>query len=183
MKHFLTIVLVSVGLLIAGSPVTAQKFGYINADDIFLLMPEIPEIQKQLEDFQQSLIKNSQDKQNAFQTAVDKFTADSATMSESLKEIKRNELVQQSQELSNQQQINQQRFQGKQQELIAPVQKKLQDAIEEVAKENGYAFIFRREDLLVVPEAGDIGPLVMKKLNLKAPAPAANPATPAAPGK
>lgn len=169
MKRFLTIVLFAAGLLIAGSPASAQKLGYIDADSVFMLMPEIEGIQKQLEDFQQSLIKNSNDKQLAFQASLDKFTADSATMSESLKEIKRNELIQQSQELNNQQQINQQRFQAKQQELIAPIQKKLQDAIEAVAKENGYTYIFRREDLLVAPEAGNISPLVMKKLNLKAP--------------
>ena len=60
-------------------------------------------------------------------------------------------------------------FEQKRQELSIPIQKKLQAAIEEVAKENGYTYIMPKEALIVMPPANDIGPLVIKKLGLKAP--------------
>jgi outer membrane protein len=45
----------------------------------------------------------------------------------------------------------------------------LQNAIEEVAKENGYTYVMPREALIVMPSTNDIGPLVIKKLGLKQP--------------
>ncbi len=50
-----------------------------------------------------------------------------------------------------------------------PIQNKLQTAIEDVAKENGYTYILPKEALIYMPPSGDIGPLVRKKLHLKEP--------------
>lgn len=176
MKHFITVLLISTGLLAFTGQTNAQKIGYIDADEIIMLMPEAATMQAELEEYQRSLYQNATEKQTAFQEAVDKFTKDSATMTPSLKEVKRNELIKQSQELNNQQMIIQQEMQAKQQQLAAPIQKKLKDAIDAVAKELGYTYIVNRDALIVVPEKDDIGPAVMKKLNLKAPS------APAAPG-
>jgi len=38
-----------------------------------------------------------------------------------------------------------------------------------VAKENGYAYVYTKEALLVAPTSDDLLPLVAKKLNLKLP--------------
>jgi outer membrane protein len=65
------------------------------------------------------------------------------------------------------QQTAQQMQQQKNQELLAPIQKKALDAINTVAKENGYAYIISKDQLLVSPPADDILPLVKKKLGLK----------------
>jgi len=91
-------------------------------------------------------------------------------MSASLKEVKRSDLQKQSQELAGEQQRIQNDFEQKRQELSIPIQKKLQAAIEEVAKENGYTYIMPKEALIVMPPTNDIGPLVIKKLGLKEPA-------------
>lgn len=178
MKHFLTVLLISAGLLLQNTDAKAQKFGYINADEVISLMPEAATFQKEIEEYQRSLYQNANDKQIAFNEALEKFTKDSATMAPSLKEVKREELIKQSVELNQQEQIIAQQMENKRQQLVMPIQKKLQEAIDAVAKENGYTYIFAREALVVVPEKDDIGPLVIKKLGLKTPAPAAgnNPA-------
>jgi outer membrane protein len=41
------------------------------------------------------------------------------------------------------------------------------DAIQTVAKENGYTWVIAKDQLLVSPPADDILPLVKKKLGLK----------------
>lgn len=169
MKQLFAVLVISAGLLAYSGQTNAQKIGYVDADEIIMLMPEAATMQAELEEYQRSLYQNASEKQMAFQEAVDKFTKDSATMTPSLKEVKRNELIKQSQELNNQQVIIQQELQNKQQQLAAPIQKKLKDAIDAVAKEMGYTYVLNREALIVVPEKDDIGPAVIKKLNLKVP--------------
>jgi outer membrane protein len=168
MKKFLTILFISAGIF-GFSNVNAQKIGYISADEIIQLMPEAASVQKDLDQYQQSLYQNAQDKKAAFDEAVQKFYKDSASMSASLKEVKRTELQKQVQDLSGEDQKIQNQFEQKRQELSLPIQKKLQGAIEDVAKENGYTYILPREALIVMPPSSDIGPLVRKKLGLKEP--------------
>ena len=172
MKQFLTILFISAGIFGFTNAASAQKIGYISADEIIQLMPEAAKIQKELDDYQQSLYQNAQEKNASFEEAVAKFVKDSVTMSASLKEVKRTELQKQSQELSGEQQKIQNQFEQKRMELSMPIQKKLQTAIEEVAKENGYAYILPKEALIYMPPANDIGPLVKKKLGLKESVPA-----------
>jgi outer membrane protein len=169
MKKFVSIVLISVGLFGFSNIVNAQKIGYISADEIIQLMPEAATVQQQLDEYQQSLYKNADDQKTALNDAVQKFYKDSATMSPSLKEVKRGDLQKQVQDLSGMDQKIQNQFEQKRQELSLPIQKKLQAAIEEVAKENGYTYIFPREALIYMPPTSDIGPLVRKKLGLKEP--------------
>jgi len=169
MKKFLSLVLVFAVLTGFSTGAQAQKIGYINADEIIQLMPEADTIQTQLDDYQKSLYQNAQDQRNAFNDAVQKFYKDSTTMSPSLKEVKRQDLQKQLQDLSGLDQKIQNQFEQKRQELSLPLQKKLQTAIEDVANENGYTYILPKEALIYMPPSGDIGPLVIKKLHLKEP--------------
>jgi outer membrane protein len=169
MKQFLTILLISAGIFGFSTTTNAQKIGYISADEIIQLMPEAATVQNQLDQYQQSLSQNAQDKQNALNEAIQKFIKDSTTMSPSLKEVKRSDLQKQQQELAGEQQRMQNDFEQKRQELSVPIQKKLQAAIEAVAKENGYTYVMPTQALIVMPPGNDIGPLVIKKLGLKEP--------------
>ena len=106
MKKIITLVLISVGIFGFSNAVNAQKIGYISADEVIQLMPEAATVQTQLDEYQKSLYQNAQDQQNALNEAVQKFYKDSATMSASLKEVKRTELQKQVQELSGADQKN-----------------------------------------------------------------------------
>ncbi|MEO6136960.1 MAG: OmpH family outer membrane protein [Ginsengibacter sp.] len=176
MKQFFTLLLVSAAIFGFSTSASAQKIGFISADEIIQLMPEAAQIQTQLDQYQQSLYQNAEDKKAAFDESVQKFFKDSTTMSASLKEVKRQELQKQAQEMGGENQKIQNQFEQKRQELSVPIQKKLQTAIEEVAKENGYTYILPREALIVMPPSSDIGPLVRKKLGLKEPTAALKPA-------
>ena len=173
MKKFITLVLISAGLFgfsnIANSQ--TQKIGFISADEVIQLMPEAASVQTQLDQYQQSLYQNAEDQRTALNEAVQKFYKDSAAMSASLKEVKRTDLQKQVQDISGMDQKIQNQFEQKRQELSLPIQKKLQAAIEEVAKENGFTYVFPREALIYMPPTSDIGPLVRKKLGLKEPTP------------
>jgi outer membrane protein len=178
MKKFLTFLFISAGIFGISMTTNAQKIGYISADEIIQLMPEAATVQSQLDQYQQSLYQNAQEKQQALNDAIQKFLKDSATLSASMKEVRRNDLQKQQQEIAGESQRIQDLFAQKRQELSAPIQKKLQDAIEAVAKENSYTYIMPKEALIVMPPGNDIGPLVIKKLGLKQPAATAAPAKP-----
>ncbi len=170
MKKFVTLILISTGIFGFSNTSSAQKIGYISADEVIQLMPEAAEVQTKLDEYQKSLYQNAHDQQTALNEAVQKFYKDSSGMSASLKEVKRTELQKQVQDLSGADQKIQNQFEQKRQELSLPIQKKLQTAIEDVAKENGYTYVLPREALIIMPPSSDIGPLVRKKLGLKEPA-------------
>jgi len=168
MKKFITLGLITMGIFGLSNTTKAQiKIGYINTEEVLALMPEAAKVDTALNQYQQSLYQNAQDKQNTFNEAVAKFYKDSATMNPSLKEVKRTELQKTVQELSGAEQQIQQQFEQKRQELSLPIQRKLQAAIQEVAKENGYTYVFPKEALLVMPPGDDIAALVKKKLGIK----------------
>lgn len=178
MKRFLTILFISAGIFGFSTTTNAQKIAYISADEIIQLMPEAATVQSQLDQYQQSLYQNAQEKQTALNDAIQKFVKDSTTLSPSMKEVRRNDLQKQSQELAGENQRIQDEFAQKRQELSAPIQKKLQDAIESVAKEHGYTYVMPKEALIVMPPADDLGPLVIKKLGLKEPSTTTKPKKP-----
>lgn len=170
MKKFFTIAVVAMSLFIAAQPVTAQsKIGYISTEELISVMPETIKADSNLQQFRNALVQNAQEKQNTLESAIEKFNKDSATMSQARKEVQRTELQKMLQDLQGEEQRIQQQLQQKQQELIGPINKKAFDAIQAVAKENGYGYIFEKNALLVAPPGEDIIPLVAKKLNIKLP--------------
>ena len=182
MKKFLSVVVLSVGLIAATNQATAQsKIGYISTEELISVMPETHKADSNLQQFRNALIQNAQDKQSALESAIEKFNKDSATMSVAVKDVKRGELQKMLQDISTEEQRIQQQLQQRQQELIVPINRRAYDAIQAVAKENGYTYIFEKNALLVAPPAEDVLPLVAKKLNIKLPKAADTP--PAAPKK
>jgi outer membrane protein len=59
----------------------------------------------------------------------------------------------------------QQQMQQKQEELMTPIAQKANTLIADVAKASGYTYVFRKEALLVQPDADDLLPLIKKKLD------------------
>ena len=67
-------------------------------------------------------------------------------------------------ELQGFEQSYQQQMQQKQEELMAPVAQKANQLIADVAKANGFTYVFRKEALVVQPDADDLLPLIKKKI-------------------
>lgn len=167
------------GVILGISTVSAQKFARINVQEIVMAMPEFDEAQKNLEAFGKDLNEQMEQIQVEFNNKLADFQKNQATMAASVKQMRQQELEQLQQRFSEFQQIAQQDFQKKQAELIEPVQKKAQEAVNKVAKANGYIVVFDISvpSLAYIDEAQttDIAPLVKKELGIVA-APAATPA-------
>jgi outer membrane protein len=71
--------------------------------------------------------------------------------------------------LQNWQAYAQQLTEAKQQDLLAPIYRKVIDAVKQVAKEKGYTHVFNKESLVVAPEGDDMLLMVAEKLKVKLP--------------
>ena len=134
--------LILVAALFAIGTVSAQKFARINMQEIVVAMPEFEVAQKNLEAFGKDLQEQMEQIQVEFNNKLADFQKNQATMAASVKQMKQQELEQLQQRFSEFQQIAQQDFQKKEAELLEPVQKKAQDAINKIAKANGYIAVF-----------------------------------------
>ena len=150
--------------------VSAQKFARINMQDVVTAMPEFAEAEKNLEAFGKDLQEQMEQIQVEFNNKLADFQKNQATMAASIKQMKQQELEQLQQRFAEFQQIAQQDFQKKQQELLEPLQEKAQNAINKVAKANGYIAVIDTSvpSFAYVDEAQvvDIAPLVKKELGI-----------------
>ena len=150
--------------------VSAQKFARVNLQEIVVAMPEFSEAQKNLEAFGKDLQEQMEQIQVEFNNKLADFEKNQATMAASVKQMKQQELQQLQQRYNEFQQIAQQDFQKKEAELIEPVQKKAQEAINKVAKAGGYIAVYNTAvpSLVYYDEAQltDIAALVKKELGI-----------------
>jgi outer membrane protein len=154
------------------------KIGYINTDELMSVMPEASKVNTDLNEYQQSLQQQGQTLQIEADKKRDQYFKDSVTLSASMKEIRRDELVKLYSRLQNYDQEAQQKAQEYAQTKIAPIRAKALDAIKAVAKEKGYAYVLDEatSTLLVMPPGDDLLPAVKAKLGIKDAPPAAKPA-------
>lgn len=174
MKKVLLSLVVLVAVAGFSNTVNAQgKIGYISTEELIGAMPETEAANAQLQDFQNSLQQQGNDYYRELNEKDSAFGIDSAKMSPTQKELKRNDLIALYQKVQGWNQTMQQMIQEKSQALIAPIRTKAQDAIKATAKENNYTYVLESAAVLVGPPGDDILALVKKKLNIGAPKPAA----------
>jgi len=147
----------------------AQKLGHINFASLYEMMPGQDSIKAAFTDYQTQLQSQFQAMQTEYETKLSDYQNNQATMSNIIKQTKEKEIVDLQRRIQEFQQTAQEDLQANEDELTAPVIEKARNAVKDVAKENGYTFIFNStEGLLLYSEpADDILPMVKKKLNLK----------------
>lgn len=179
-RQFVAVILIfTVGLLANAFQANAQnKIGYISLQDLIAAMPEYKKAAADMEEYKKALVQQGNDYQQDFIIKQKVATSkDTLTWTAAQKEVKRKELNDLYLKWTNfVNQEAQQMMNQHEQELLAPIQEKAVTTSQAVAKENGYAYILPKEQLIAFPAADDILPLVFKKLNI---APAAKDAAPA----
>lgn len=151
MKNLLKGAVLAVGLLTASSIAVQaqQKLGHINAEEIFQLTPEFKTAQEQLKvlsDTKQKEIEGmytelQKKEEEANQLVLNQSEANKAETEQKLQTLGQ-EFQQMQARIREVQGVAQEEIGKKQQELLAPVQTKVMNAINSVAQEKGYAYIF-----------------------------------------
>jgi len=169
MKKIVAIVLVATTLALTGNKLQAQtKLGFVSLSELITSMPEYKKADSSMQDYQQALNQNFEDMKREFNEKDSMLSSkDTAKYTRAQLEIKRKQLGELYLKLQGYQQQAGQLYQQKQQDLMAPIQRKAADIVQTVAKENGYTYVFLKDALIVSPPADDLLPLVKKKLSLK----------------
>lgn len=141
MKKLMKLALVAV-LALTASTAFGQKFGRVDLAAIVPNMPEYKEAVTNLEAYGMDLQNQLEQIQVEFNTLLANYEKNAATMSDSIRQLKEQELGQLQQRFQDFQQIAQQDMQRKEAELMNPIYEKANDAVKKIAAEGGYMAIF-----------------------------------------
>jgi outer membrane protein len=162
-----TLILLAAVIVCSFSSLHAQKYGHINSGEILKAMPGIDSVQIKMTNFQKELENILQGMMNEFQTKKDKFDKDAGTMISTVRQLREKELADLQSRIMEFQSSASEDIEERQFELLKPFQDKLQKAINEVAKEGQYSYIFDTQILLYSDGGEEITASVKKKLGMK----------------
>lgn len=150
----------------------AQKFGVVDLDNVFQAMPETATAQTQLTDAS----KKYEDEFQKLREEVDKLFAEYQNLQkdpatpDAIKERRLNELTERDQKVQQFRNTASQDLARLQEQLMAPIQQKINDAVKAVGQEGNFTFIFPNEQGLLLYTGTDVTnvtALVKTKLGIK----------------
>ncbi len=144
------------------------KVGSIDVDYIIGLMPELTNVQKQVEDYGKGLDASLQTKLTAYQAAIDKYKLDEPSLTLKQKKGKQDSILVMENDIKKFQQNGNQLIVLKQEEYLKPLYEKVGIALEKVAEAGGYTQVFSRNtELVYVDNRFDLTIAVLKELGIE----------------
>ena len=146
----------------------AQKFAYVDFNELVMLVPEMDEARATLEENSKTNEEILMSMYEEYQTKVQQYEQKASTWTQSVREIKEKEIMDIQTRLEQTQQSLQQEIQQLQQQLQAPIVEKVNNVVNELAKTHGVAAVFEKASFLYVDEAQmlDLTPEARTALNI-----------------
>lgn len=166
-KTFLTLIL-TCGLSLAFS----QKYAYISSEYILSKMPEYTEAQAELDRISVQWQKEIELRFASIDSMYKKYQVESITMPEQMKQKREQAIIDAERSAKD---LQKKRFGQngdlfkKRDELIKPIQDRVINAIDDYAREKGFAFVFDTSGdrtIIYADPKWDINEQVMKKLGI-----------------
>jgi outer membrane protein len=162
--------MLSVAILIS-QLVVAQKFGYVNSQELLVSLPEVAKADQSLDSMQTQLVAKGQEMMKEFEGQYKAYMDDAqkGLLSKVQMQKKEEELSQKQQSLQNYEQEVQGKLALRREQLYKPILDKVSDMIKAYGKENGYTMIFDTSAgmLLYSIEADNLLPALKTKLGVK----------------
>ena len=145
------------------------KLGHINSNDLMQIMPGRDSAQAVLQNEVAELESTLNSMQAEAEKRYNDYVANQAGWTELIRQTKQREIQDMAARIEEFQKNAQEQLQNREQELLKPIIDRAKKAIEDVAKEGGYTYIFDAGTAALLYDEGgdDIMPLVKKKLGLK----------------
>jgi outer membrane protein len=158
-------------------PAIPMKIGYTNVDYVLSMMPESKQIESDLRTYSTQLETQLQAKIKDYEGKMKAYEAGASAMTDVIRADKEKQIMNLRGEIEEFQKNADASIQKKQQTLLEPALDKLQKAIDKVAKENGYTYVFNSDAgygttpiLLHGPDEHNISDLVLKSMGVTPPA-------------
>ncbi|MFN7012837.1 MAG: OmpH family outer membrane protein [Bacteroidia bacterium] len=158
-----------VAMALIGTSVFAQKFGYVDSNELMLAMPERKKAEADLQAYAQQLQQQLQTMSAEFEAKVSEYQQKESSYTEVIKKTKLKEITDLETRIKEFQYTAQDDLKNKEEELLKPMVEKIKKTIADFAKENKYSYIFDSAagTLLYMPEADNIAPQIKKKLGIQ----------------
>ena len=165
MKKILTIIFAALALSAFS---TTPKFGHINSTELMGMMPELEAATQRLQLENRELESQLRTMIAERENLVSDFQANAEQWSELIRNTRIRAIQDLEQRINEFHQDSERSFELLRESLFAPIIEKIRQAIEEVAKENNYSYIFdtAQGTLLFAADSESVLELVKRKLNL-----------------
>lgn len=156
-------------LIVAPVGVYAQdKLAYINTEEVFSQMPELKDVETKLSAKQDEIKKVMAEMQREYEEKAKAFQESKEELTEALLMDRQKQLKSIEDRFQTFAETSDKEFSELRQQLLTPIQQKLQKAVQDVGSEQGYTYIIERGALPYVgANAVDAGKLVKTKLGIK----------------
>lgn len=167
------LILLSALMLAAMPAVAQQKYACVNTDYVLRSIPDYTNAQKRLDKYVQDWTAELVEKQSELDNLRSEYEQESYLLPENLKKRRQEEMKTKEQEVRA---LQQQRFgpggdlDKKRAELLKPVQDRVYAAIERIAQEKNYAFVFDKAGspaVLFANKKYDISDDILESLGVK----------------
>jgi len=170
MKRFLAITALVIFAASAGYSQTL-KFGHVNGNELVQALPEFDSARVKLEKTRQELENTLEIMTVQLNNMNDAYAKDSKNWTDLVRQTKEQEMIDLNKRIGDFQTKAQADLQDQQVILFKPIQEKVDKAIKEVGKENGFVYVFDTGSgvLLYFDEtkSTNIMPLAKAKLGIK----------------
>lgn len=156
--------------LVFGSTLQAQRFGIVDTDLVLAKIPEYAKAQQQLDQLSRTWEGEIQSLVSEADALRQSYEAEKVLLTEEMREQRLKAIKDKEEEAKNKQQLyfgSKGKLYTKRQELIKPIQDKIYNAVQEVARKKNLDVVFDKGGSLVtlfVDERVDISEDVLAKL-------------------
>lgn len=147
MKQIHGVVLIAIS--IAMSPALfsqTQKVGFVVSPKIFQELPEALEAQKKLENLDKPLQDSLAAKAQEIQAKIEEYQTKEAMMNDAAKRAAQQEIQEMQRKAQDYAETKRRELLDRQEQILNPIREKIKKAIETVAKEEKYSFVFDKNE-------------------------------------
>ena len=160
--------LVILAVLLISLAANAQKFGYVNTQELFMQMPELKDVQARMDSLNKQYENLLMTMQEEYQKKLQDYQQKQNTLPDAMRQIQEEELYSMQQRLQTTYQTAQQDVEQKRGEYLKPINERMTKAIQEVGAANNYTYIFDAAvAVYIAQDADNVMPLVKAKLGIK----------------
>ena len=160
--------LVILAVLLISLAANAQKFGYVNTQELFMQMPELKDVQARMDSLNKQYENLLMTMQEEYQKKRQDYQQKQNTLPDAMRQIQEEELYSMQQRLQTTYQTAQQDVEQKRGEYLKPINERMTKAIQEVGAANNYTYIFdAAAAVYIAQDADNVMPLVKAKLGIK----------------
>lgn len=161
-------ILLVAALAMISAAAFGQKFAHVNFSELVQLMPESDQARATMDASSKEASETYQAMADEWNTKYQQYQQKAASWTPAIREAKEKELTDMQQRIQEFNQTVQAELQQQQQQLMAPIYQKAQEAVEKLAKEGGYIYVFDQTTALFIDPAQstDLTPAARKALGI-----------------